>query len=488
MKYMTKLRFLTGLMALGLAFAFSSCVRKDIDAPPDNTNYDPGLTVTHTIADLKAMNGPYNGTTNYDTSIITQDVVVAGIVTADDRSGNYYKQIVIQDSTGGIAININAYSLYNHYPVGRKLYIKCKGLYLGYDGGLPILGGGVSEQKSINGLESTDIEAHIIRANAGNYVKDTVISLATAKIADPFFYNRLVTIADVEFLDTTKAYTDPSATTNRYLVNCAATSTTQQLVVRSSNYANFHTFLVPKGHGSVTGIFTVYQTSSKTAQIVIRDTSDVKLYDARCNGQTNPNATLITIDSMRKYYTAAGTATVSMPAARITGVIISDIDNKNVSAGNFIIEDNSRKGAIIYISGSTAFKQGDSVVVDITGAALKLYNGALEIDGMSAAKVNKITSGKTIAPVVLTLAQLNANFSLYESVLVQIVNATVQGGGTYSGNKTLDDGTGTIVLRTSTSATFAGQSVPTTAKTFTGIATIFSTTKQLGIRNLSDVQ
>lgn len=480
---MKRIAFALMLLVAG-ALTFSSCVRKDYDTPPDMSGYDPHLNVTHTIAELKAMNGRF-GTLD-DTTLITDDVVISGIVIADDRSGNFYKQIVIQDGTAGIAVDINAYSLYNDYPVGRKIYIKCKGLYLGYNGGTPELGSSISEQKAINGLDGNQIVDHIVKANIGNEVKDTVISLATAMAANPYFINRLVTVVDVEFQDTTRTYTEATATTNRNLVGCA--STTNALVTRNSNYANFHALKVPKGHGSVTGIFTVYETSRVTPQLVIRDTSDVKMYDARCNGSGGPVAPLITMDSMRKYWTANGGGTVTMPAARVAVVVISDIDNKNVSSGNFVIEDNSKKGAILYIAGSSAYKLGDSLVVDITGASLKLYNGSLEIDNMTASKVTKVVGGKSIAPVVLNLAQLNANFAQYESVLVQVANATVQGGGTYNGNKTLDDGTGNIVLRTSTTAVFATQNVPTTAKTFTGIATYFNTTKQLGIRNLSDVQ
>ena len=277
------------VLSLVGTLTFTACLRTAYEAPPDLSGYDPGLPVTSTIARLKAMNGSYISTVSFDTTLITEDVTIAGIVTADDRSGNYYKQIVLQDSTGGIALNIDAYSLYNDYPVGRKIYVKCKGLYLGYDGGLPELGGSLSEQLSVNGISGNSIADHIVKADIGHTVKDTVITLAQAKLANPFFYNRLVTISDVEFLDPGKTYTEPTATTNRFMVNCASESTVNQLATRNSNYANFHAFKMPAGHGSITGIFTVYQTSatSKTAQIVIRDTTDVQLGASRCDVYNN---------------------------------------------------------------------------------------------------------------------------------------------------------------------------------------------------------
>jgi len=492
MKYNFGFRFRTVSFYVVLCMTLSACLRKGTDTPPDISNYDPGLTVTHTIAQLKALNGAYISTSSFDTTLITTEVVVAGIVVADDRSGNFYKQIVLQDSTGGIAVNIDGYSLYNKYPVGRKLYIKCKGLYLGYDGGLPVMGSKISEQKAVLGIVSADIDAHIVRAGIGHAVKDTVITLAQARAADPFFLNRLVTIADVEFIDTTKTYTEPAATTNRYVANCAAAnpSAAQQLVVRSSNYATFHAQPLPAGHGSITGILTVYQASAtlKTAQMIIRDPQDVKLNEPRCsNGNAGPfTAPLISIDSVRRSYPGSGNYT--MPASRISGVIISDVDAKNVSSGNFIIQDGSGRGVILYLFGSTDYKLGDSVTVDLTGAVLKLYYGSLEVDNLSAAKVYKLATGKTIMPVTLSIADLTANFSKYEATLVKIDNAMINGGGTYSGNKDMSDATGTIVLRTTTNAVFANQSVPAARASYVAIPLWYNTTKQISIRNLGDVQ
>lgn len=306
MKNVNKYRVCSGLLCFVYMLVLNACMRKGIDAPPDISHFDPGLTVTHSIAALKALNGPYTSVSSYDTTLITEDVVIAGVVVADDRSGNFYKQIVLQDATGGISINIDGYSLYNKYPVGRKLYVKCKGMYLGYDGGLPVLGSRISEQKAVLGLVSAEIDAHIIRAAIGQEVKDTVITLAEAKSAPAVLLNRLVTITDVEFLDTGKTYTEPSQTTNRYLVNCAANNppANQQLVMRTSNYANFHAQPMAKGHGAITGILTVYQASatSKTAQLVIRQEPDVQFAEPRCtNGSNGPfNAPLITIDSVRR--------------------------------------------------------------------------------------------------------------------------------------------------------------------------------------------
>ena len=467
-----KKRYFAAWLMLTAALTITSCLKKNFDNPPDTSGYDPHLPVTHSIAQLKALNGLYNTTSGGDTTLINADIVISGIVVADDRSGNFYKQIVIQDSTGGLFININTYSLYAQYPVGRRLYIKCKGLYLGYNGGTIELGASLTEQLQVNGLGGSQINDHIIKGTTGNAVHDTVVTLAqvrsiSATSASRFLVGRLITISDVQFADTNTTYTDPAAATNRMITDCVGS--TASLAVRSSNYAGFHAIPVAKGHGSITGIYTLYQSSTYTPQLVIRDTGDVKMYGARCG--VVPVTPIVSIDSMRRMYPGSGIFT--LPTIKISGTVISDLSKGNVSAGNFILEDGSRKGIILYLS-SGSYSLGDSLMIDATGGKLQLYNGAMELTGVTASKISKAATGKTVVPVQLTIAQLNASFSQYESVLVKIVNASIASGGTFSGNKALSDGTGTISLYTAPGATFSGMGVPTTAKTFVGIGTLFT--------------
>ena len=99
-----------------------SCNKK-FDEPPAYVG--PNITPTLTIADLKAMH------TIGGLEIITVDKIIGGVVVADDKSGNFYKTIAIQDETGGIQLKLDGYDLYTQYPVGRQVYVNVKGLYLG---------------------------------------------------------------------------------------------------------------------------------------------------------------------------------------------------------------------------------------------------------------------------------------------------------------------------------------------------------------------
>lgn len=296
---MKRVLLAAGLIAIATA-AFQSCVKKDFDAPPDLSGYDPMIPVTTTIRDLKQLNAPYNSSGGGPTFTITDDLVIKGVVTANDKSGNFYKQIVIDDSTAAIMVLLDQNSLYNDFPVGRKVYIRCKGLTLGYDGGLPELGFDPTPQRTLNEIPANRISSVVIKANTDNPVPMITVTAnqvgmkgsgnsAVRNVVDSLL-NRLLVIKDMQFGDYTVNYANPNATTSRDLYGCDSF----MVVVRTSNYSNFANTKVPYGKGDVRGIYTVYQTSTKTPQLLLRDTMDAQFTGARClSGPPNPAATLL---------------------------------------------------------------------------------------------------------------------------------------------------------------------------------------------------
>ncbi len=121
-----------GLLLAGLLMV--SCKRTFTDPPELG---DPDIVANISIKDIKARY------TSGAPVAITDDAVIEGVVSCDDRSGNYYQQIAIQDSTGGVLLRLAGNNHFNNYPVGRKLFVKLKGLYLGQYNGTLQFGGGV---------------------------------------------------------------------------------------------------------------------------------------------------------------------------------------------------------------------------------------------------------------------------------------------------------------------------------------------------------
>jgi hypothetical protein len=110
--------------------------------------------------------------------------------------------------------------------------------------------------------------------------------------------------------------------------------------------------------------------------------------------------------------------------------------------------------------------------------------------GILSTDASLVSSGNTITPATVTIATINGNIDQYESTLVKIVNATFGGGSTYNGtngNTALNDGA-SIAHYTTSAATFKGDALPAGAKTVTAIVGRFNSTKQISIRNTSDVQ
>lgn len=460
-----------------LALSMSSCIKKDFDAPPDKSGFDPNLTVTTTLAQLQSL--PQNVQ-------ITDDLVVAGIVGMDDKEGNYYKKIAFQDETGGMEILLDQSNLYNDYPVGRKIYVKLKGLYFGYSKENPQIGYTPDGGGALSNIPFGIIDDYVVKASFPNSLMIDTVTLQ--QLVDPSttkqYLNKIIAIKRVEFADVAirLPFADPSAinsATSRKLQECSSPATVD---LRTSGFAKFQPELTPDGSGILVALYTRY---NDFAQLTIRNTADVSFSNPRCSGTTPVGPVTISIDSLRKRFT--GTAIV-ITGTTINGVVTSDRNAGNVLAQNVVIQDGEKGIMVRFASGgSHTFNLGDSLVVMLNGVNLEEYRGLLQINGTPLASATKVGTG-TVVPKVLTIAVFNSNPEKYESVLVKILNATVSGGGTYNGTRTLGDGTGTIALFTSSAASFVSTSVPAVPKSFTGIIGQYNTTYQLQLRNILDVQ
>ena len=272
----------SAFILLSTLLILSACKKKEFDKPEPLV--DPNLKVTATIADLKALylaGAPI---------LITQDMVIAATVVADDKSGNIYKQIIVDDGTAGISIAIDRSNLYADFPVGRKVYIKCKESYLDDYSNLIGLYGGVDATGSAIGIASPLVSNFIVKGPTGQTVTPIEVDITALNTS---FQNRLIKIKDVEFIsnDADKPYADAinKSSLNRTLTNCSG----NQIIARSSGYANFANYKTPKGKGNLVAIYTVF---GSTKQLLLRDTSDLKLYGKKCDGSSSSDLYLLKED------------------------------------------------------------------------------------------------------------------------------------------------------------------------------------------------
>lgn len=463
-------------LAFLFVVAYVACSPK-YDQPP--TVSTDSLQSNMTIRQLKQLHsaGKFEK--------IDQDAIVEGVVVADDKSGNFYQSIVLQDNTGGLVVRIAGSSLYSSYPIGRKLYIKTKGLFLGDYGGTIQIGGGIDSSLSYStqlaGIAIGLIDKFIVKGTFNQFVEPRIIepSQLTDNIYDTL-QSTLVAIDHLQFNDADLMQTFADATkqvsaVSFVLQNCNGSA----VALRNSSYATFANVNVPKGNGRLTGIFSLYNSDK---QIIIRDTSDLTFNNSRCNLQLADTNKITTIKSVRNLYKGK---TIVVPFGTvIKGTVISDA--KNEATGNYKIEDVNGGGIILYGVNLTNLAFGKSYIIDIGGASLEQFGSELEITKLTANKIYP-TSPMAIIPRITTIAQINDSLESWASSLVQLQNVNIStpmvtsSGRTY----TIMDRSGSVETFVRSTAAFNLQAG--LANTITGYVSLNQGKLQLVLRNKEDV-
>ncbi|MDP4278300.1 MAG: DUF5689 domain-containing protein, partial [Bacteroidota bacterium] len=163
------------------------------------------------------------------------------------------------------------------------------------------------------------------------------------------------------------------------------------------------------------------------------------------------------------------------------------------SSGNSKYIQDATGGALIYDpSGviATVVSKGDGMK-NVTGT-LSNYSGVMEF--IPVADVTVSSTGKTIAPIVVTIPEYKANIDKYESMLIQINNLTNISGktawATTKANYNFVNGTDTIVIRTNYTGLdymVSTSTIPVSAVNYAGVALEYSGTAQLCPRDLTDI-
>ncbi len=463
------------LLLLLLPFCIGACSKASPDQPPDNSAYDPGLPVTHTIAQVQALPAGQQ---------ISEDMVISGIVIMDDRSGNYNRKLVLQDSSGGIELLVDQEALFRDYPVGRRLYVRCRGLFTAAPGQNPQLGYTPDEAGVLSGIPAVLAAQYLVPGNfSGTIIPDT-LSIDRLVMPDRArtYLNTLVVLKDIQFSDSdrVKPYAQPAvlaSATNRSLEDC----NNGVISMRTSGYAAFRAYPVPQGRGTLTAVYTRY---NGLAQLYIRDTADVCFYGPRCG--IPPAAELTPIAQLRALAPTAADSIDILPVYKIAGVVISDRLGGNVAASGLTLQDGDQ-GIYLRFNGNPFYYLGDSLVVNLTGGKLSRFSGQLQVSNIPLTAVHLVTAGRTVAVRTTTISLLKQHYGEWESTLVRVPRALVAAGGNYSGYKTLSDSTGTLTLYTLAGALFASGFVPAQAAAFTGILGSSPQGPLLQMRSINDV-
>ena len=234
---------------------FFSCSR-DFDAPPLNEPLYEGEG-NITIAELKEK---YAEVKEDEPQLIEFDYVLQATVTANDKSGNIFKQIYVEDKTGGINIGLDQNSMYTTFAIGQELFIELHGLYMvEYGDELQIAYKGTTA----NRIPWETAQTHLfLNGWPTQKVEPTVLTLD--QLSDKHV-NTFVRVNDIYFQNGGKnTFAKEEGYGEEFIKDAKGNS----IMVRTSSYANFSNQILPEGYGDIQGILGRFRG---TWQFIIRD-------------------------------------------------------------------------------------------------------------------------------------------------------------------------------------------------------------------------
>ncbi len=339
----------TALLALAGSVSLSSC-DDDFERPPMVVPTAKRHANT-TIAELKTKF--YTGESNYATLVEKRDdgtdYIIKGRVISSDQAGNFFKQLVIEDETGAIQVNIDSYDLYKSYQYGQEIVIDVTGLYVGAYGKLMQIGS--TPNNNYPGRIASDLATKHIEVNglaepekivAGEYTIAALNDLISNQEEFLAKQCRLVSIKDVTFKDAGKAtLADKDKNTSRTI-----SDGTGDMIVYTSGYSDFYDYYCPEGKGTIVGILSFFNRSWQIRLIGVSEDENVadtmrgligyELSKAPGTGGDTPTPTPTPGDAgtKEKPYTIANVqAGATGTGVWVKGYIVGWIDGKTLADG-----------------------------------------------------------------------------------------------------------------------------------------------------------
>ncbi|WP_452598945.1 DUF5689 domain-containing protein [Pontimicrobium sp. MEBiC01747] len=203
---------------------------------------------------------------------------IEGYVVSSDASGNFFEEIIIQNSPDandagsdprrGLRIEINQRDLANFYNVGRKVYVRLnipkpnpvngneKWLAIGLENGVYTLG--KAEGTSLEQLEPFEYQDVVIRdPEVANLTPKVINSLSDLEENDE---NTLIQFSDAQFIknaiESTNTYAGEESDQFDGFRTIEKCDTGETIALQTSTFADFKSFPLAAGKGSITGILS----------------------------------------------------------------------------------------------------------------------------------------------------------------------------------------------------------------------------------------
>ncbi|MCC5922344.1 MAG: choice-of-anchor J domain-containing protein [Crocinitomicaceae bacterium] len=250
---MMKSKEYSALIIILAVLIISSCRKREFDEPPIKEIPVGNILTIQELRDL------FQG----ESIRFEDDFSVFATITMDDRNGNIFRNAYAEDET-------NAILLRTRFPGG---------LFVGDSVRIALKGTTLTSFNGLLQLDSVDVDRNIIKQATQRTFAPTVVTIADLINSD--FQSRLVRLENVEFVSNDLSGTYANAATqqslNRTLTDCNG----NEIIVRTSGFADFAGQTVAQGNGSMVAIANEF---NGVKQLLIRSIEEVKMNGQRCGG------------------------------------------------------------------------------------------------------------------------------------------------------------------------------------------------------------
>lgn len=263
------------------AVLFFSCANDEVEVPKLSCT-QPDFVANKSIAQVHANAAAIVSEYLYD------DIIEAYVVSTDEY-GNFFKAISFQTlatptmPAQGFSVPVDATNLYVDYRLGNKVYVKLKNQYTDINYGSLRIGGiyvNSYDEGAVGRLSQNDYKG-VLHASCTTVTEDLLVrSITIADLVTDSNLNTLVELSDVQFTETAmgrhyyEETNDIGGATNWNLMDKYG----NQVIFRTSSYADFSRSSVPSGSGKVRGVLTKFGSDY---QLLARSEKDVMMTGAR---------------------------------------------------------------------------------------------------------------------------------------------------------------------------------------------------------------
>ncbi|WP_139957021.1 DUF5689 domain-containing protein [Flavicella sediminum] len=415
------------LLKISVILSLCACVNDSKFSTPEIFCDEIDLVETHTLSQIKEMSG-------FGLVVFSEELIISGYVISSDASGNIYKNLYLQDAfenpTSAIKISLDETNSNAKFPIGNKVFVKLKGLALGYAyGSLAI---GKANGATLENIPNLLLDQHIFRTCETKEIVPKKIAISELETEDVGLF---VELENVQFQQVgakeTYANVDNTKAVDRIIEQLHTTcEINSEIILHTSGFSKFKNEEIPRGKGTISGILDTYYSEF---QLLLNTSKDVHLNEERCSWAAT-FGTPISMVALQNLYQGE-VVEFGMQNYRMEGFVISSDENGNFKEKLFIQDkkENPTGGVQILLEQENYFEEfqfGEKISISLQNLYMDKIDGVLTIGFYKKNSVAEIAETEInqfiqqtdsvfkITPLESELENLNANSA--NAVLVKV--------------------------------------------------------------------